>query len=151
VNYFLRLFLLVTVTALPACQTAAQEVAEPAKVTTRKISTVKQQFQYRTLETPDKIFETPLDIARHYVGAFPYAVIGRPLVDLKIGRESAAAEQLTIIITTTGYPDDSVFGEQWRIRVDPVPAMEQWRVAKAEHRNYCRSEGGAEWSVSPCL
>lgn len=138
--------------ALPACQSAAQnQVAESAGgITTRKIDTVKQEFEYRSIAAPEKIFDTPLGVAQHFVGNFPAAAEGRPLIDLKVGRESESASRLTILITTGGYLDDATYGEQWRIRITAQAQTSMWRVTSAEHRFRCGRSGVNSWSIEPC-
>ncbi len=141
-----RALILFALLALPACQTVAQNA-----IAKRKIVSVEKQFEYNKIETPETIFETPLDIAQYYVGAYPMVVAGRPLVDVKIGRETESAPHLTMLITASGFEVGSNYGEQWRIRIASIAANKDWRIASAEHRFQCLgSDGIPDWSLTPC-
>lgn len=161
-----RFLAFIVLLALPACQTTAspdlerpeadsQQGAVPSNegnsIVKRKISIVKKQFEYNKIDTPDTVFETPLDIAQYYVGAYPMLVEGRPLVDVKIGRETETAPHLTMLITASGFEVGTVYGEQWRIRIASIAQDKDWRIASAEHRFQClRADGIPDWSLTPC-
>lgn len=139
--------ILIVLLIVPACQSAAQD-----GVVKRKIVTVQKQFEYNKIKAPDIIFETPLDIAQYYVGAYPMEIEGRPLVDVKIGRETETAPHLTMLITASGFEVGANYGEQWRIRIASIAEDKNWRIASAEHRFQClRSDGIPDWSLTPCL
>ncbi len=144
-----RIFILCALLALPACQSAAHNGQD--NVVKRKIVSVKKQFEYNKIETPETIFETPLDIAQYYVGAYPMVLEGRPLVDVKIGRETEIAPHLTMLITASGFEVGSNYGEQWRIRIESIAANKDWRIASVEHRFQCLGRDGIpDWSLTPC-
>ena len=85
--------------SLAACETLPVIDAPPANA-------------YTPLATPDRVFQSAEDVVDHYLAR---ANVEGADVDTQIGRNPSGVGTRMVLVTTDGYRDDSVRGEQWRI------------------------------------
>ena len=85
--------------ALSACATASVVDAPPASA-------------YTPLSIPDRSFRSEEQVAEFYLNR---ANTGDAQINREIGRDGSGLGSRMILVTTDGYRDDSVLGEQWRI------------------------------------
>ncbi len=104
--------------------------------------------EYRALPVPKRLWSNPLDIVNDFVGRYSEDPDANPKVEIRMSMQ--ADETYNLLITAIGYQDDSVRGEQWRIRLNRVG--ESFGVKTAETRAMCwRGASAGKWVTEPCL
>ncbi len=136
---------------LPACaMLTACPPPEGVKIAGHTPATIyNYDGKFRLVPAPKRLWESPLDIAGHFMKGHPESVEGKPGFETRLIDENPNDNQLTLLITAMGYLDDSVRGEQWRIKISN--AGSGWGVVTAENRFMCqRGPGAGQWVIEPC-
>ncbi|MGB3796851.1 MAG: hypothetical protein WA957_11170 [Alteraurantiacibacter sp.] len=118
--------------ALAACSTTSIVEALPASA-------------YTALSVPDRSFQSEDQVIDFYLNR---ANIGGAQIDREIGRDGSGLGSRMILVTTDGYRDDSVIGEQWRIVLSE--ADDGYRVLQAGIRYNCARGQNPGWSRDLC-
>lgn len=118
--------------ALAACETLPVVEAPPASA-------------YTPLAIPGRVFPSAEEVVDHYLAR---ANIEGAEVDTQIGRSASGAGTRMILVTTDGYRDDSVRGEQWRIVLAQTDIG--FRVLQAGIRYNCARGDNPGWSRDLC-
>lgn len=129
--------------ALPAC---AQDSGVQSAAT-RAAPSFSYDGEFSMLPVPKRLWDSPIAIARHFMGDHPESVEGRPRFEVKFAEANDGEMQM--LMTAMGYLDDSVRGEQWRLTVNFAGAG--WGVQKAENRYMCqRGQNAGKWVAGRC-
>ena len=119
--------------ALAACAATLQTVdAPPASA-------------YTPLSMPDRVFDTEDQVIDYYLARANTADAD---IEREIGRDGSGLGARMIVVTTDGYQDDSVLGEQWRIVLGE--ANNGFRVLQAGIRYNCARGANPGWSRDLC-
>ena len=119
--------------ALAACTTTPIVDAPPASF-------------YTALSIPDRAFASEEQVIDYYLDR---ANTEGADVSNEIGRDGSGLGSRMILVTTDGYRDDSVIGEQWRIVLGE--AGDGYRVLQAGIRYNCARGANPGWSRELCL
>ncbi len=117
---------------LAACATTPVVDAPPASAYTR-------------LSIPDRAFASEDQVIDHYLNR---ANTRGADVTREVGRDGSGLGSRMILVTTDGYRDDSVMGEQWRIVLGE--AGDDYRVLQAGIRYNCARGANPGWSRDLC-
>ncbi len=118
--------------ALAACATTPVIDAPPASA-------------YTPLSIPDRAFQSEEQVADFYLNR---ANTDDAEITREIGRDGSGLGSRMILVTTDGYRDDSVIGEQWRIVLGE--ADDGYRVLQAGIRYNCARGANPGWSRNLC-
>ncbi len=118
--------------ALAACETVPVVAAPPASA-------------YTPLATPGRVFQSVEDAIEHYLDR---SNIEGAVVETEIGRDASGVGTRLALVTTDGYRDDSVRGEQWRIVLGQTDIG--YRVIQAGIRYNCARGENPGWSRDLC-
>lgn len=119
--------------ALAACQTTPPVIdAPPANA-------------YTALSMPDRVFGSEDAAIDYYLAR---ANVGGARVEREIGRDGSGLGNRLLLVTTDGYADDSVRGEQWRIVL--AQSGDGFRVLQAGIRYNCARGANPGWSRDLC-
>ena len=103
---------------------------------------------FAPLSTPTMSFGSPLSAAQYFARFEPETDEGAPSLDLTV-RTSDGESEYVMIVSSEGYADDSVRGEQWRIVVTRIEGG--WKVTEAGRRFKCWRGGSPdEWQKALC-
>lgn len=123
----------------------AMPLALAACATTPPVIDAPPASAYTALAVPDRVFLTPEDVVDHYLDR---ANTEGAQVDTRIGRDGSGVGNRLALVTTDGYADDSVRGEQWRIVLAEVD--DGYRVIQAGIRYNCARGPNPGWSRDLC-
>ena len=105
------------------------------------------QGEYRPLPLPTETFAVPQAVFASTLAEFPESREGRQEFELSVEEESDGSN--VVLLTLTGFLDDSVSGEQHRAVL--VPTAEGWRVTALGERWRCQGgRGHSGWGTTPC-
>jgi|GEM_PF-2208279 len=125
--------------ALAACMTTPQ-IDEPGAAA------------FNPIAPPAQIFASAEAVRAHYLrdieGRFVEEGSDAVEIDSALLSDPRIREHRILLITTSGYPDDSVSGEQWRIAI--VEDANGARVLDAGTRYNCARGANPGWSRDLC-
>ncbi len=119
--------------ALAACQTTLPVIQAPPA------------GEYTALSVPDRTFDSEEDVIDFYLAR---ANTAGARIDREIGRADFGEANRIVLVTTDGYADDSVRGEQWRIVLRE--SGDRFRVIQAGIRYNCARGASPGWSRDLC-
>ena len=100
---------------------------------------------YAPLDPASGLFRFPEDAATDYLER---ANVGDASVETQVGRDGSGLGTRVVLVTTDGYRDDSVRGEQWRIVLGQSDLG--FRVLQAGIRYNCARGENPGWSSDLC-
>lgn len=103
--------------------------------------------EYRALPLPAETFAVPQGIFASTLERFPEGAEGRQELELSVTEREDGSN--VVVLTTTGFLDDSVNGEQRRAVLKRTAGG--WRPVELGERWRCwPGRGPTEWTTSPC-
>ncbi|WAT17146.1 hypothetical protein OZN62_09385 [Aurantiacibacter sp. MUD11] len=100
---------------------------------------------YNPIEIPDRVFANPDQAVAWYLERTGNA---EAEVTTEIGRDPSGRFTRLVLITASGYADDSVTGEQWRLALAQTDIG--FRVVQAGIRYNCARGDNPGWSRDLC-
>ena len=96
---------------------------------------------------PSRSFDSILDIADTLAGT------GEGRIEIRIETDPSRPDARVLLVTASGYADDSVEGTQWRFLAMPDPAdAGRWQVIEAGERWRCyRGRTPMVWQPRLCI
>lgn len=102
---------------------------------------------YRPLPLPAETFAVPQGVFTGALAAFPESREGRQELELAVEKQNDGS--YVVILTRTGFLDDSINGDQRRAVL--AAAEGGWRVTSLGERWRCQAgRGPAGWTTRPC-
>lgn len=102
---------------------------------------------YRPLPLPPETFAVPQGVFASALADFPEGREGRQELDLSVRRQEDGS--YVLLLTRTGFLDDSVHGDQRRAVL--VSAAGGWRATFLGERWRCQGGRGPNgWTTQPC-
>lgn len=102
---------------------------------------------YRPLPVQSDRFAVPQGVFASALEEFPESREGRQNLELSVEKQEDGS--YVVLLTRTGFLDDSVNGDQQRAVMAPDGAG--WRVASLGERWRCQSgRGPSGWTTQPC-
>ena len=105
------------------------------------------EADFRPLPLPAETFAVPQGVFASALAGFPEGREGRQELDLSVRKQEDGS--YVVILTRTGFLDDSVNGDQQRAVLARTDGG--WRVTALGERWRCQSDRGpAGWTTQPC-
>ena len=90
-------------------------------------------------------FASPTDAVADIVAALP----PERERTIDVATVPARPDRRLVTVEATGYRDDSLAGERWRVLVER--AGDGWRVVRTDRQNLCaRGTVAQRWTTEPC-
>ena len=106
-----------------------------------------EEAGYRPLPLPDETFAVPQAVFASALEGFPESREGRQELELSVTERDDGT--YIVLLTRTGFLDDSVNGDQQRAVL--AAADRGWRVTALGERWRCQTgRGPSGWTTAPC-
>ena len=110
-------------------------------------TSVAGETDYRAVPLPDETFEVPQAVFAPLLAGYPESREGQQELSLDVTEQEDGS--YAVLLTRTGFLDDSVNGDQQRAVLTATEGG--WRVTSLGERWRCQfGRGPSSWTTAPC-